>query len=132
MSAGIWKGGCGVADEALVDWARLTALRELQAPDEPDIVLELVAMFHADSAQRMSRLREAAVTGDVRTLRFEAHSLRGTAAVFSAESLRACAEAVELGADDPALVLASGLVDRLDALVLAVGRALDAGPPAAV
>ena len=82
----------------VLDRDQLLSLRELQPPDEPDVVAELVTMFLEDSGVRFSRARDALARGDANALRLEVHSLRGTAALVGADRLRAVAAAVEQGA----------------------------------
>jgi HPt (histidine-containing phosphotransfer) domain-containing protein len=90
----------------VVDWSQVQELRELQEPNEPDIVAELIATFLEDSELRMTRLLAAADAGDANTVIREAHTVKGNAALFGAEKLRGDAERVERGA---ALDLAAAL-----------------------
>jgi len=96
---------------AIVDWDQLLSLREVQAPDEPDVVEQIIEMFLVDSDARLSRAREALASTDAAALRLEAHSLRGTAGLIGAEHLRAAAEVVEYAApagDWPSIQVAYG------------------------
>jgi HPt (histidine-containing phosphotransfer) domain-containing protein len=104
---------------AIVDWDQLLSLREVQAPDEPDVVEQIIEMFLEDSDVRLSRAREALASTDAAALRLQAHSLRGTAGLIGAEHLRAAAEVVEYAApagDWPSIEIAFGT------MVAAVGE----------
>ena len=78
-----------------LDVAALAALRELQEPGAPDIVLEVVRMFLGDSAQCREAAERALVAGDASALAFAAHRLRGSAALLGLERLQQTAEDVE-------------------------------------
>ena len=107
---------------------RLLALRELQEPDEPDLVAEIVAMFQVDSHARLARARGALNRRDADALRLEAHSLRGSAGVIGADVLAETALAVERCAATGDLRSAAGLVEAMDSAAAGVLAALAAFP----
>ena len=115
--------------DSIVGWSQIEALRELQAPDEPDVVAEVIKTFVSDSSERLARLREAAVDGNLRQIELEAHTLKGTAGVIGAESLRADADRVEQAAKASQITNLTALIDRLAASLDAVHKALLDGPP---
>ena len=111
----------------VIDWSRLESLRELQVEGDPDVVVQVIAMFQEDSVTRLARAREAFAGRDGQSLKLEAHSLRGTAGLIGAERLRETAEAVERSAESgwsPALGL---LVDAMAGAVAAVRAELSSG-----
>jgi HPt (histidine-containing phosphotransfer) domain-containing protein len=87
--------GTYMADNGIIDWTQLLALRDVQMPGDPDIVPEVIAMFLEDSRVRLARARAAQGNRDAKALRLEAHTLRGTAGLIGAENLRVAAEALE-------------------------------------
>jgi two-component system, sensor histidine kinase and response regulator len=79
--------------EATIDLPLLAQLRELQAEGEPDLLVELAALFTADGAERRARLQVACAQGDAATIERQAHALKGGAANFGARRLtRLCGE----------------------------------------
>lgn len=61
----------------VLDQTRLSALGQFGLTGE--FAAELVAAFRQDAGRALQALREAAITGDIRTFREQAHSLRSTA-----------------------------------------------------
>jgi signal transduction histidine kinase/DNA-binding response OmpR family regulator len=60
-----------------VDRAMLDSFRDLQQPGEPDIVTELIDLYLADAAKRITTLRQAAGSGDLKTIKYQAHAVKG-------------------------------------------------------
>lgn len=112
----------------IIDWPQLLMLRDLQDPGEPDVVAELIAMFLADSAERMSRVQEAARAGDVRAIGLEAHALKGSAALLGAEHLRLAAGEVEARARTDGMEAMGPPVDMMRLSLETTLRALADGP----
>jgi len=82
-------------EQPVIDSPRLMTLRDLQEPDEADVILELVDSFVTDTTRRLVLLHEAAATGDVKTIAHEAHTLKGSAAALGADLMRAHAKLPE-------------------------------------
>lgn len=101
---------------ANIDWEWLFAMRSLQDPDEDDLVADVGRLFVATSDERIARARAALARGDVRAVRFEAHALRGSAAVIGAHWLRTTASEVEAAAE-------ANDIARLERCVEAMARA---------
>jgi HPt (histidine-containing phosphotransfer) domain-containing protein len=80
---------------AVIDWAPLRSLRELQGPDQPDIVATLVQTFSNVSALGLSRLHQAVGDGDAEAVRHAAHSLRGCAGQIGAVELARVSQQLE-------------------------------------
>jgi HPt (histidine-containing phosphotransfer) domain-containing protein len=57
----------------------ILGLRDLQEPDGPDILAEIVNMFLGDAARRLDELRDALEDGDLSTIERLAHTFKGTA-----------------------------------------------------
>ena len=104
-------------------------MRDLQPSGQPDVVLELIGDFLADSERRIKVLHESAAAGKWRDVGHQAHTLKGSAALLACEQLRAAAETVEtatrMGAADS---LADAIAVLADALALTRG-VLSNGPP---
>jgi two-component system, sensor histidine kinase and response regulator len=115
----------------VVEWITFLKLRDLQPPDEPDIIEELVSAFLVDSAKRLARLLDAAAAGDLRIVAHEAHSIKGSAGLLGAEALEAEAQEVETAARAGGSSTLPDLIDRLAAIVRATQVALTQGPPPA-
>ena len=79
----------------VLDLEALAALRELQEPDAPDIVLEVVRMFVDDSAQCQQAAERALAAGDATALAFAAHRLRGSAGLLGLLALQQTADDLE-------------------------------------
>jgi histidine phosphotransfer protein HptB len=82
----------------VIDPQKILSLRELQAPDEPDVVQRVIGMFLEDSAGRLARAGEALQRSDWILLRREAHSLRGSAGILGADVVREAAGRLEAAA----------------------------------
>jgi HPt (histidine-containing phosphotransfer) domain-containing protein len=112
----------------VIDWEYLHSLRDLQPPDEPDIVEELVQMFAGEAVVRGARLQDALGAGNADDIRRVAHMIRGSAGEIGAPSLNALAAQVEAsagrGAVDDEVVT---LVGQLRAALSAAVAALEAG-----
>src|ERR1043166_6627020 len=98
---------------AEMDWTRLEAVRgmQLEIEGESDIVTQLVAMFKDDGAKRVARAREALQHRDAKSLRLEAHSMKGTAGLLGATTLREAAAAVERQLETESIDTIGPLVD---------------------
>jgi HPt (histidine-containing phosphotransfer) domain-containing protein len=78
-------------------WHLPENLRELEE-DGNDIVLELIASFETDTADRLARLHESFVRRDASSVNAEAHSMRGSSRQMGAEALADLCQAMEAGA----------------------------------
>ncbi len=81
-----------------VDWQVIDELRDLREEGEPDLLAELIEVFEADTAARLSALRDAVEKGDAEGLRRAAHALRGGSGSLGALRLSRLAEDVESAA----------------------------------
>lgn len=79
----------------VLDLDALSALRELQEPNTPDIVLEVVRMFVDDSEQCRVAAERALAAGNASALAFSAHRLRGSAALLGLCRLQQTADDLE-------------------------------------
>jgi len=61
-----------------VDTAVLGGFKDLQQPDEPDIVTELIDLFLEDAEKRMTVLKQSADGDDVKMISTQAHAIKGS------------------------------------------------------
>lgn len=80
-----------------------------------DSLGRILGLFQDAAPRHLDRLRAYAAAGDVQSLRREAHTLKGAAAVIGAKRLSDGATAIERTAADP--VAAQAAVARMDAVV---------------
>ncbi len=75
------KNGAPVdgSNEESLDASMLDSFRDLQTPGEPDIVTELVDLFLSDAGKRITAIEEAAERGDSKTIKEQAHAVKGAA-----------------------------------------------------
>jgi two-component system, sensor histidine kinase and response regulator len=109
-----------------IDWEYLHSLRELQPPDEPDVVAELLQIFSTESVARVALLHDALRHGDAEEIRRLAHMLRGSAGQIGALELARVAERLEQSGRQPESDV-SGLVDAVDDALREALAVLDAG-----
>jgi HPt (histidine-containing phosphotransfer) domain-containing protein len=116
---------------SVIDWPQLLMLRELQPPDEPDVIADLIATFKKDSSARLERLRAAAASGNLTDVGHEAHALKGSAATLGAELMRGEAEHIEAAVRANDLAPLPPLVTRLAEALREAQAELAKGPPSA-
>src|SRR5262245_49253837 len=91
----------------------------------PAVFRELVTVFLNETPERLATLRQAVVAGDRRTMKFVAHTLKGTSGYLGARGLsQICLELEGVSASDsPRAGLP--LLDALDAEFVRVRAALE-------
>jgi signal transduction histidine kinase/ligand-binding sensor domain-containing protein/HPt (histidine-containing phosphotransfer) domain-containing protein/ActR/RegA family two-component response regulator len=97
------------------DPAYLDRLRQLEQATGKAIVGEVVSNFLRDAPQRVATIREALANGDGETLRFTAHSLKGSGAQLGAGRLATLCQELEAQAKSGAFAAAEGKVAELEA-----------------
>ena len=99
----------------VIDWEYVRSLRELQAPDEPDIVAELVKVFSSESVTRVGLLHDAVRRHDAEQIRRLAHVLRGSAGQIGAIKLARISRELEtsMSAGGDASTLVAAVDDAL-------------------
>jgi two-component system sensor histidine kinase/response regulator len=97
----------------VLDAAAIEGLRELQEPDEPNLLDELVEMFLTDGDTRVEAISDAA--GDMRAsdVEREAHALKGASAVFGAEAVVDLCQRLQMAGRSGDLTDVPRLVERL-------------------
>lgn len=70
-----------------VDISALLVLRQMQRPDKPDVVARIIALFLAETDQRLDALRDATQHADAGALEQAAHALKGIAGTVGATEM---------------------------------------------
>jgi PAS domain S-box-containing protein len=98
--------------DAPIELAVIESLRDLQDPDEPDFVTELIDVLCADTPAKLQALREAVAAGDAHRLNRTAHSMKSACANLGALPLSRLFAAIEKRGADTDLAAASPLIDQ--------------------
>lgn len=102
-------------DIPLLDQGVLEALRRLQEPGEPDVVMDVVTLFCSDTSTRLGLARTAVKAGDVAAIVDVAHQLKGSSALIGAERMSRLASQLHDAARHGDLGPAPDLVAALSA-----------------
>jgi len=94
-------------------WTLNPEMREIAEMD-PSIIPDLISMFLNDSNARLLKLRDACSRQDFKTIRAQAHSLKGSSLQMSAPALASLCAALE-AAHNP-------LPDDCDPILGAIGE----------
>jgi PAS domain S-box-containing protein len=115
--------------EAPVDPVIIANLRELQEPDEPDFVTELIDVLFEELPQKLSAIEAAVAEGDALRVNRLAHSLKSSAGNLGAMPLSKLFQAIERKGADADLVTVPALVadvatefERVKAVLSSVRR----------
>ena|SRR5689334_4974185 len=71
----------------VLDPAVLNTLRQLTAPGEPDVLVEVLKLFLDEVPPRIERLRNAWASGNIQEVHRAAHSLKGSAGNIGAQAM---------------------------------------------
>jgi HPt (histidine-containing phosphotransfer) domain-containing protein len=94
-------------------WALPETLRQLADNEAAGLIPELIEAFRADTAPRLSRMREAIANADAKGFNNAAHTIMGCAQQMGAGAMASICQELELAAMDTP---ASELVRRLNTL----------------
>ncbi len=78
-----------------VDVSSLVMLRQMQRPDGPDRVGQIIARFLEESEERVSTIKAAVSDHDPQALEVAAHALKGAAGTVGANELQSIAGELE-------------------------------------
>lgn len=99
---------------AAVDIDVLLSLAEAQDADEPDLVVELIDLYLADTPRHVVAMYEALASNDQRMLARAAHALKGSSSTLGAVQVaQSCEELERLAQALPGKAIA-GFVARLE------------------
>ena len=79
----------------VIDLQGIENLRALNPDDHDEFLREIVALFLADTPQRLAELDRSLIAADTPTFVRAAHSIKGSSANLGAQALRAAAERLE-------------------------------------
>ncbi len=105
------------ADVALheaIDVSVLEGFRELQTDGSPDLVAELIEMFVRDTASRLAVMRKAVFAENVRAVRQDAHSLKGSSSNLGAHRMAALTGELEQLIQNESVRGADAVLDRME------------------
>jgi two-component system sensor histidine kinase/response regulator len=98
-----------------LDPARVAELRELTDKSNQDGFSVIASAFLEDGPERLAALEQALANHDAKTVRWEAHALKGAAANVGATTLSSMCQEMEFAADEANLRNAQSLVTELRA-----------------
>ncbi len=106
--------------EQVLDVRVLESFRQLQMPDEANIIHQLIDLYLADAPNRLAMLRQAIAQQDAARLAQAAHALKGSSANIGAQRVaRVCMELEKAGKAGNL----SGVADRFAQLEQELGHA---------
>jgi len=82
---------CDVLDQSV-----LADLRELQDPEDPDIVVEVGGLFIKHSPEKVDAIMQSVEKDDAKGLQLAAHSLKSSSAYIGAMRLSTLAKELEM------------------------------------
>jgi HPt (histidine-containing phosphotransfer) domain-containing protein len=94
-----------VPAHAAVDMTLLLSFAGAQLAGEPDLIVELIDLYLADTPHRLAAMRAAVAVADELTLKRAAHSLKGSSASLGARQVATlCARLESIAGSDAAQV----------------------------
>ena len=121
------------SDHAVLDREILADLFDCQRPGETDFVANLLGVFINDLAVRLEKLRNALGSQDCKSLRDDAHALKGASAEIGARRLAQACERLEYSAAAADLSILENLFREIEREAGLLQSALETqmgGPPA--
>jgi HPt (histidine-containing phosphotransfer) domain-containing protein len=106
-------GGAPATAHDAVDLAVLIGFEEAQPEGEPDLIVELIDLYLAETPRLMSVMQGALAKEDERELRRAAHSLKGSSANLGANGMAALCDRLEHLGNAGAPQVLSAHVSRL-------------------
>ncbi len=85
----------GDTDAVSIDPSALQALRALQRPGRPSVLIRIIDMFNQDAPRLLGEMHSAADASDADALRHAAHTLKSTSANVGATILAATCKEIE-------------------------------------
>lgn len=99
--------------EITLDADAIAALRALQAPGRPSIVLRIVELFETSASALVGELEQGLEDGDLATITRAAHTLKSSSANVGASALAAQAKLIEFSAREGDLAACRAGADAL-------------------
>ena len=98
---------CAGDASSSIDRSVLESIRALESEDDPNIVVDLIAIYLEDSASRVSEINRTVTIGDPVLIERAAHALRGSSANVGARALAALCAKLERSPGSAAAQLAA-------------------------
>jgi HPt (histidine-containing phosphotransfer) domain-containing protein len=98
----------------MIDQTALTAVRALQRPGQPDIVVRVLSRYLATSVESVNAIRHAVRSQNATELRAAAHRLKSSSAQLGASALAADCRELELMGSSRQLGRAQEILSRLE------------------
>jgi HPt (histidine-containing phosphotransfer) domain-containing protein len=105
-------------------WALPETLRELADDGATGLILELIEAFRADTAPRLSQMREAIANADTKGLSSAAHTIKGGAQQMGAGAMASICQELETAAMDTPVSELGRRLNALEAEYAEVSRAM--------
>ena len=90
--------GASERQEPVLTPNALDAIIEMIGIDDPEVVLDLIDTFLADSQRQVDEMRNSMASGDFKTLHRAAHSMKSSSATFGAMVLSRYCQGLEQSA----------------------------------
>lgn len=87
-------------EEPVLQSNALDAIVEMIGVDDPEVVLDLIDTFLADSQRQIDEMHRSMAAGDIKTLHRAAHSMKSSSATFGAMRLSRLCQQLEQTAKD--------------------------------
>lgn len=85
-----------IAPKSPIDVTMLALLEDMQGPDEPNLVAELIELFLEDTKLQLEQIETAVIKRDMRQLKHAAHSLKGSSSSLGANQLAGWCHLLEM------------------------------------
>lgn len=108
-----------------LDDGKLQQLRQTFGESTEAVFADLLALFLSETPARLDALRRAAAAEDAATLKWEAHTLKGSCGLLGAGPMAAACSALDALGESGTTAGAAALLDRLEAEFGRVRRALE-------
>jgi HPt (histidine-containing phosphotransfer) domain-containing protein len=98
---------------SVLDAHVLESLRQLTGEGEPDVLIEVLGLFHDDAPHRLGAILSACTNADANGVYAAAHSLKGAAGNIGANRLQGVCRDIETAARDGDLGAVGALLGAL-------------------
>ena len=109
-----------------LDIEAIAALRALQVPGRPSILLRIIDLFESSASALLAELEQGLESGDLEVVTRAAHTLKSSGANLGATALAAQARLIEQAGRDGDLAGCRGAADGLQTLFVATLAAVSA------
>src|SRR5450432_1195789 len=97
------------------EWSPPASLLDAASDDE-GLIDDLIDVFSTDSDARLEQMREALATLNFPRLRFEAHTIKGSARQVGADAVAEACQEIEIASDPQDALLIAAQLNRVQKL----------------